>query len=72
MAAKIIAGVVGNTGHDFARNTLTGAETIAASVGAGQIAIVIDSGVNSGNSSAVHTLVRDLLSEFMENEFVET
>jgi hypothetical protein len=72
VAHKVIVGKINDSPKDFVRSAKTGAETLTASVGAGEIAIVIDTGVNLGNSMKLEETVRDMMQFFRENEFVET
>ncbi len=65
MAAKAIVGTPANIKGDFTSSDLTGAETITATVGAGQVALVVDSGVSLATLN-IDTLVERLRDAFRE------
>ena len=67
MAAKMYKVVSGQAKSDAASSALVGTETITASVGAGEIAIIIDNGVGQLNRNIV-TATIDRLRDFMMEE----
>ena len=72
MAAISIKGkVLAARGQAATRTALVGTETIDAHVGAGEIAIVMDSGV-ALDSLPIEETVRNLVQQFREHEFKTT
>lgn len=70
MAAIGIKGTVTQSKQQFTMLNLVGTETINATLSAGEIAIVIDTGVNEQNSAVTQNTVNRLMDALREVGFV--
>ena len=70
---KVIQGQVNDAPKDFVRTDQPlGTEQLVSVCGAGEVAILIDKGVDLSDSQELRVTLIDMIDNWMENEFQET
>ena len=72
MPQYIISGTLDELKEDFEHELLTGAETFAATIDAGHVAIVMDDGVDVSETERLGTAILRLAEKFAELGYVAT